>query len=579
MGRPLRVALVTTSPTVRSGIGDYTRHLVPYLREHCDLRVFVEPGAERVVHEGIEMVSVDRLDPRQHDHLLFQLGNERSHGFMARMVRALGGTVMQHDWVLFDMAVAAYPALARGGLKGHLLAVREGGVDQLRTYARNWLARRRQRRTPATRDGDDSSEGGILSGWHEPEPNGRWTDDCARVRIPDSDVSEIVIALRGDTGRRVRLVEPMADGRLLDELIAGERGTLTGRPARPDRPLVAIETDGITVTREQRLNGDSRRLGSFVEGIRWKGSDGWKELDLGENSTDPIMSVVLARDRFALPLNRSVVRFGDSFLVHSRYVADLILTERNARTPIGIVRHGAERLWRDEDRRAIRGRLGLPEAWASSFLVTSFGGVQPHKRVDKLLAAVAEARENGPDVRLAMVGGIDGEGFDPPELARRLGIAEAVHFTGFVAEEEIADWIHAGDASVNLRGPTSGGTSGGIFRTLAMGRFVIATGAAEQAELPDSCVVKIPLGAGEVPALARELVALHGAKDRRAALERGAREFVEGECHWSHVARRCAEHLQSFPAPRAKRQGTTAVIMQRLRLRKISSAGPSAPSA
>ena len=42
----MKVALVTTSPDVRSGIGDYTRHLLPYLREHLDLEIFVrsEPG-------------------------------------------------------------------------------------------------------------------------------------------------------------------------------------------------------------------------------------------------------------------------------------------------------------------------------------------------------------------------------------------------------------------------------------------------------------------------------------------------------------------------------------------------------
>jgi hypothetical protein len=43
----MKVAFVTTPPSVRSGIGDYARHLLPYLREHCDVEVFVREGARR----------------------------------------------------------------------------------------------------------------------------------------------------------------------------------------------------------------------------------------------------------------------------------------------------------------------------------------------------------------------------------------------------------------------------------------------------------------------------------------------------------------------------------------------------
>ena len=83
------------------------------------------------------------LDPARCDRILYQLGNEANHAFMLPLIRAFGGTAMQHDWVLFDLAVSAFPALARGGAKGAGLALREGGGRQLRAYLGNWLDRRR----------------------------------------------------------------------------------------------------------------------------------------------------------------------------------------------------------------------------------------------------------------------------------------------------------------------------------------------------------------------------------------------------------------------------------------------------
>ena len=128
----MKVALVTTPPSLPSGIGDYTRHLLPYLREHCDVEVFVEHGVDDPGWGSERARQVSELAPREFDQILYQLGNELSHAFMPRMIRAIGGTVVQHDWVLFDMALRAFPALARGGAKGHALALREGGPAQAR---------------------------------------------------------------------------------------------------------------------------------------------------------------------------------------------------------------------------------------------------------------------------------------------------------------------------------------------------------------------------------------------------------------------------------------------------------------
>jgi len=245
--------------------------------------------------------------------------------------------------------------------------------------------------------------------------------------------------------------------------------------------------------------------------------------------------------------------------VHSRYLKDRILRDRNAHTPVGILSHGAERLWSDEDRKVRRREFGLSPEWVDSFLITSFGGVQLHKRIDKAMEALARARRTHEDIRMVLAGSLKCDDFEPRGYARSLGLEDAIRFTGFVSAEDGWSWLHAGDIGLNLRGPSSGGTSGGIFQAFSVGRAVIASDAAEQKELPGSCVVKVPLGEGEVDALARALIDLRNDAARREGLETAVRDHVETECHWGVVAKQYAEFLEAFPRPRVTRRRLIAM--------------------
>jgi glycosyltransferase involved in cell wall biosynthesis len=191
--------------------------------------------------------------------------------------------------------------------------------------------------------------------------------------------------------------------------------------------------------------------------------------------------------------------------------------------------------------------------------------VQAHKRIDKVLHALALARQQRSDVRLILAGSLHARDLDPVALARQLGISDAVRFTGYLTEVEAWDWLHAGDFSINLRGPTTGGTSGGIFQAFSVGRSVIASDAGEQKELPEGCVVKIPLDENEVGALARELVVLRDDPARRDRLETNVREFVRTQCHWSVVARQYADYMRQVPRARASRRG---LISMRIALQR-----------
>lgn len=548
----MKLALVTTPPSLHSGIGDYTRHLLPHLRAHSQVELYVEDGREGESLDGLAMRPVRDLRAREFDQIVYQLGNEVAHAFMEPVVRRLGGTVVLHDWVLFDLALAAHPALARGGLKGLALAWREGGGEQAQIYVRHWLARRRQRRSHESAQDPRALAGSLLDGWHALEPDGRWTAEFARARLGEPEAQSVRVVFSSEAGRQVSI----AVGERRAQLQLGVRAVehelqLDLRGLRD--PILEVRTSPCSISAEQRKHGDTRTLGAFVRRILVHGERGERELDLSAPAARPAQELQLSRERFRLSLNRSIVRFGDAFITHSQFVKQRLLHERNAPTPIAVVRHGAQPRWSDEDRRQARERLGLQPDWREAFLITSFGSVQPHKRIEPMLRAFALARRERADLRLCLIGAQDREMPDVAALAREMGVESALVLTGRVDEPTAWAWIHAGDLALQLRGPSTGGSSGGVFQSLALGRGVIASDLDEQRELPEDAVLRVTTGAGEIEALSRLLLELAADPARRARLEAGARRFVESECSWKLIAERYAQALASFPRARASR--------------------------
>jgi glycosyltransferase involved in cell wall biosynthesis len=323
-----------------------------------------------------------------------------------------------------------------------------------------------------------------------------------------------------------------------------------------------LETSGLEVTREQRARGDARRLGCFVRSVRYEDEAGWHALDLEAPAAQPIPRVDLTRDRFRLPLNRSIVRWADAFIVHSEFVRARILIERNAPTPVAVLPHGAERRWRPDERRDARAALGLPGDWRDACLLVSFGALQAHKRIDVLLEGLALALEDRPDLRLVLVGRPEPAELDARALVARHGLERAVHFAGYVDEQRGRDFLHAADLAVQLRGPSTGGSSGGVHQALSLGRAVIASDLDEQAELPDACVRKLPPGPGEAGRLAELLIALRDEPAERARMEQAARRHVDEVARFDLVAARYLAALERFPRPRGHKQ---RLLVQRVR--------------
>jgi hypothetical protein len=539
----VHLALVTTSPARPSGIGDHARALCAALAATGEVTVYV-PDADvgAGYAPGVEVRPASTLNKKSADRILYLLGNERAHAFMLPLIRDIGGTVYLHDWVLFDLMTAAYPALERGGIAGHIAAWRCGGTRQRSTWAK-------------ARSGGSSPKlnrhvhGQLLMGWHEPEAGGRWTARRAGMFAP-RETTSVQIQMVLTAGTTARLREHGNE-------IASVRAEADG----------SVQLSGVHAFREMTLEvdrtcqgeGDLRELGAFVQTWTWGTESGAVAVDLRASAALPAYGMTLSDRRFDLSFHRPVVRFGDSFIVHSEELADRILEDRRTPTPTAVVPHGVDAGLVQGDRDAARARL----SWSKSdTLLVSFGAVQDHKRPGPLLEGVASARAAGANVHLVLAGAASTERFDLDGEIERLDLRDHVTVTGFLDESEFQDWLAAADVCVNLRGPSTGGTSGGVARAMAAGRATVISDLPEWAEFPDGAVVRVPLGDGEVAGLSAAFQNLDAQPQDRDLLEGEARRWAREVADWPLVGALVREFLEVGPAHRTRRKSLISTLVE-----------------
>lgn len=253
--------------------------------------------------------------------------------------------------------------------------------------------------------------------------------------------------------------------------------------------------------------------------------------------------------QFALPAHRRLIRRQNGVLVHSRWAREVLLEDEpdlEVRTvPMGIPlppRVDAER------GRAFRRRVGIPDG---APLLGAFGFQTPMKRPDVVLSAMASSGLEG--VHLVVAGEVAAT-LDLEAAAAEVGVSERLHVTGFLAYDEFEAAIAATDLCVNLRYPSAGETSAALLRTLALGRPTVVSDYAQFAELPSAAAIKVPVGEGEVEALAGSAAELLADRSRLEEMGRAAREYVRREHDPAAAGRAVVEACGELVTHRPRRR-------------------------
>ena len=202
------------------------------------------------------------------------------------------------------------------------------------------------------------------------------------------------------------------------------------------------------------------------------------------------------------------------------------------------------------DQRAAH-RAGLSEKHGIALeapWILAIGRLVHKKGFDVLVRAVATVRARVGDAQLIIAG--DGPLLD--KLQRRAvdeGVANAVHFVGPVAHEDVAEWYGAADviAVPSVHGP--GGNVDGLpnvfLEGLASGTAVVASrvGGIPDVGRDGETVALVP--EGDVAALGEAIADLLEDDGRRIALGRAARADAEARLDWDNVAERFEDLYQA----------------------------------
>ncbi|HEX6967213.1 MAG TPA: glycosyltransferase [Micromonosporaceae bacterium] len=179
-------------------------------------------------------------------------------------------------------------------------------------------------------------------------------------------------------------------------------------------------------------------------------------------------------------------------------------------------------------------------------LLLFFGFVHPVKGVRYLLEALAALRTQRPDIRLLVVGGFTSQALPEAQArmfraeldrdAHRLGVADAVWFTGHLPAREVSAALHAADLVVL---PFTAGVttkSGALLAALAHGRPVAVTVAdpPDPQLRADETVAVIPIrrDASAIAGTVRRLLDDAALRNRLSA---NGRRFAERHS-WPRVA-------------------------------------------
>jgi glycosyltransferase involved in cell wall biosynthesis len=231
-----------------------------------------------------------------------------------------------------------------------------------------------------------------------------------------------------------------------------------------------------------------------------------------------------AKARLYLELERALARVSDRLLgVSQATVDDLVRLgvappERFRVLPLGL---DLDPLAAPDEalRAASRGELGVGDG---EVLLIFVGRIVPIKRLDRLLRAVAQARESEPRLRLAVVG----DGDERPQLERQvaeLGIAADVFFLGY--RRELRPVFAAADVAV--LSSDNEGTPVSLIEAAAAGLPAVATDVGGVREVvTEETGILVPRD--DVAALASAMAELAADAPRRESCGRAARQRALG---------------------------------------------------
>ena len=239
-------------------------------------------------------------------------------------------------------------------------------------------------------------------------------------------------------------------------------------------PGLVVLHDGQLHHARARMLLQQKRYDDYREEFRFNHPDA--HVDLPELGVPGLLGSLTYR----WPMLRTVVESSRLIVVHNSWLADQI-REAHPQAQVHVVEMGVPAPRRRPGaRETVRRRHHIP---ASAVLFIALGKVTPEKRIREAIRALAAMSEAVPDAHV-LLAGESVDYYDPLSDARALGLENKVSVAGYVADDEIDDYIAAADVCLCMRWPTSRETSASWLRCLAAGRPTVTTDLVHTVDIP-----------------------------------------------------------------------------------------------
>jgi len=252
----------------------------------------------------------------------------------------------------------------------------------------------------------------------------------------------------------------------------------------------------------------------------------------------------LALRETARRLENRVLAAADAIIAVSAPLAERIAARGVDRSRIHVVPNGVDlELFNGApSRETCRQKLGL----ADQFVVAFAGSLKPWHGVDVLLEAFARLNAVRRDARLLIVGTGPMQAA-LHEQAARLGMANAVEFTGAVPHQDVPALLRAVDVAVAPFRRVDGFYFSPIklFEYMAAGACVVASRLGQIAEVIDDGVNGLLCEPDDPPALHAALLKAADSPALRARLAARADACVRERYTWDHAAATTLDIVQS----------------------------------
>ena len=200
---------------------------------------------------------------------------------------------------------------------------------------------------------------------------------------------------------------------------------------------------------------------------------------------------------FYLRVNKQVCDRAAAVIVHSKW-AKFQIELQDVTTPVHVIPHYAVGVDQSHaisrSKAEARERLGLHP---NRFIMLAGGYVTPAKRLDWVLSAFEDLRDEGADIDLIIAGACEWKpGQELIENSRHLN---NIRVTGSLDDVAFDEFTLAADVLPLMRFPSAGESSGVAARALGFGKVIIVPEYAAFSDLPEEVCEKIWLDRDVVP--------------------------------------------------------------------------------